>query len=227
MIVSEIQNEILLRLGAGARTTASQLINAIDEGNKRIYSQMVQTHERLFYTNTTFNAILNRQEYTPSDGVPTDIKRILKLETRYAGQTDRVKCTKTDLVNIDQMDKVSTTYKSREHPNYYWFGNGATTVIGFVPTHDESGDNYNKIWYLRRATRLTLGTQTPIVPEDAHFLIVQFGVTVAQLIEDEDANAYLAFGNKFDADVRAWMESEYPGDTDPKFTQDVEEDVTI
>lgn len=222
MTVAEIQAEILLRLGPGPRTTAANLLNAIDEGNKRIYSKMVQVHERLFYGTASFNAILNRQEYTSADGVPTDIKKILKLETKYADQTDRVRCTKIKLANVDQMDHATTTYKSSDNPGYYWFGNGSNTTIGFVPAHDESGDNYSKLWYLKRATRLTDGAQTPIVPEDSHFLIVQFGVAVSQIMEDEDASAYLAFLNRFDKDIDTWMESEYPGTEEPIFAEDTD-----
>lgn len=222
MIVSEIQTEAILRLGPGARVTAANILNSVDEGNKRIYSKLVQVHERLFYGTTSFNAVSGTSEYTTSLGVPTDIKKILKVETRYADQDKRVHATKIDLSNVNQMDKISTTYKSSAQPGYYWFGNGSNTKIGFIPTHDEAGENYNKIWYLKKPTDLTTGSQTPIVPDDAHYLIVQFTVANAQLMEDEDANTYLAFLKQWNRDVDEWLESEYPGDSEPHFTQDAD-----
>lgn len=221
MLVSAIQLEVITRLGPGAGTTSEKLIRPIDEGNKRVYAKLLSVNEQLFYKSDTFNTILNRTEYTPTDGVPTDIKRILRLETRYAGQDKRYKCTKLpNLFSINKMDEISVDYQNKYQPRYYWFGNGADTTIGFVPTHDVAGDDYNKIWYLARPTEITSASQTPIVPEDSHFLIVEFALGVSQLIEDEDASAYFAFLKKFDVDVDAWIESEYPSSSEPKFTQD-------
>lgn len=225
MLVSEIQNETIFRLGPGARTTAAQLIPSIDEANRRIYNKLVKVHERLFYGTGTFRVVSGQNEYTVSaDSVPSDIKRILKLETRYADQDKRVRATKIDLSHIDQMEKATTTYHSKNRPGYYWMGNGTNTVIGFDPAHDVSADNYTKVWYLKQPTRLTNGNQTPIIPEDAHYLIVAFALAMAQLSEDEDANTHLAFLNRWDRDVDDWIESELPGVLEQQFTVDAEDE---
>lgn len=220
MTVSEIQLEIIARMGKGASVTASQLIPAIDEGNKRIYNKILVVHERAFYKSDTFDAVSGKEEYTTSDGIPTDIKRILKLETRYADQTERVRATKIKLFNVDQMDHNTTTYRSKDRPGFDWFGNGSTTTILFSPKHDADGTDYNKIWYLAQPTKLTTGSQTPIVPVDAHYLIVEFGLAVAQLMEDEDKAGYTAFLSQWEHDVNVWLESEYPGTSEPQFAQD-------
>lgn len=226
MDVATIQLEIINRLGAGARTTADKLVRAIDEADKRIYSKLVKVHEKLFYGSTTFPAINGRSEYTVSDGVPSNIKKILRLETRYSGQDRRYRCTKAagGLLSVVKMDEISTSYLDRYHPKYYEFGSDADTVIGFLPSHDAAGADYNKVWYLKRPTTLTEGAQTPITPEDGHFLLVEFGLTVAQLIEDEDATAYLALLRRFDQDVMDWIESENPSSSEPLFTVDATDD---
>jgi len=220
MLVSEIQNEAIFRLGQGARTTPAQVINSIDEGNVRVYNKLVSVHERLFYTSTEINVKSGTSEYTVTDGVPTDIKRILKVETRYNNQPFRVKATKIDHSNIDQMDKATVTYHSSARPGYYWMGNGVNTVIGFDPAHDLTADNYTKIWYLRKPTKITQGSQTPIIPDDAHYLLVNFAVAMAQLSEDEDAANFLAFLSRWDKDVADWINSELPGVLEQQFTQD-------
>ncbi len=221
MTVAEIQTEILARLGPGARTTASQLLPSIDEGTLRIYNKLVNAgHQSLFYGTASFATIDGRSEYAVTDGVPNDIKKILKVETKYDGQTDRVKAHKITLENVDQMDKITTTDKSRERPGYYKMGNGALTVIGFIPEHDSAISNGNKLWYFKKPTKITVSTQTPIVPEDSHYLIVQFGLAVAQLTEDEDANTHLQFLRRFDQDVLEYIDTELPGSDEPIFTQD-------
>lgn len=222
MTVAEIQNEVIWRLGAGARTNATNLIKPIDEANKKIYSKLVKVHERLFYGTDTFNATSGKSEYTVSDGVPTDIKKILHIETRYAGQAIRYPAREIKIANIDKFDYLTTSYQDKYNPKYYWFGNGATTTIGFIPTHDTTGDDYNKIWYLKQPTEITLSSQTPIVPVDAHYLIVQYALGIAQLGEDEDVSSYMAFMARWDKDVAEWIESEIPGTSEPRFTTDAE-----
>lgn len=222
MIVSAIQLEVIARLGKGAGTTAAQLLPAIDEGNKRIYAKSVTVHERLYYRTDTFDAVSGRNEYTVALGVPSDIKRILKVETRYADQSDRRNCGLITLNNMDKMDRQTVTYRSKERPGYYWFGTGSNTIIGFTPAHDTAGTDYNKVWYLALPTTLSEGSQTPIVPEDAHYLIVEFALAVGQLMEDEDKAGYLEFMKRWEHDVDVWLESEHPGTNAPQFTQDSE-----
>lgn len=220
MKVSEIQTEVINRLGPGASTTAAKLLRPIDQGVKIIYNKLVLIKEELFYATAYWNTISGRQEYTVSDGVPSDIKRILHLETRYADQEVRVPCTKRNVGEIPQFDYTSVVYQDKYHPIYYYMGNGSNTIFGFVPIHDVNGENYNALRYLKQPTEITDSSQTPIVPVDSHYLVLDFALAVAQLGEDEDTNAYLALLRRFDADVERWIQSEYPVTTEGTFTRD-------
>lgn len=222
--ISEIQSEIIRRLGFGARTNPQDLLVAIDEAQKRIYNKLIKIKEDLFYGQVTFNAQTGKHEYTVDDGAPPDIKRILRVETRYSDQDCRTRATKIELQNINRFDEISTIYKNKHQPRHYLFGSGNNTTIGFIPAHDVNGQDYNKVWYLKRLPKITDASQSLIIPQDAFYLIIEFGLAVAQTIEDEDKTAYLQFLKRWDQDVDDWVESEYPSVSEPMFTQDVEED---
>jgi len=225
MTIPEIQNEVIRELGAGARTTAPLLLPLIDEGQNRIYNKLVKNKllQRLFYTNASWNTKNGTNEYTVADGVPTDIKFLLKVETRYDGQAIRHKTTKIEIENIEKMDEITTSHQNKIKPKFYWMGEGVNTIIGFVPTHDVAGDDYTKIWYMKKPVQITDNSQSLIIPSDGHYLVVRFAHAGAQLIEDEDKAGWLQFLAQFNKDCDEWIESCIPATTDPVFTQDVNE----
>jgi hypothetical protein len=220
MKVSEIQTEVINRLGPGASTTASKLLRPIDQGVKIIYNKLVTVKEDLFFGTAYWNTINGRQEYLAADGVPTDIKRILSLETRYADQSVRVRATEVKIGSVPQFDFTSSVYQDKYHPRYYKMGNGTNIIIGFIPSHDADGSSYTALRYLKQPTEITDANQVPIIPVDSHYLVVDFALAVAQLGEDEDGNAYQSLLRRFDADLERWIQSEYPINTEGQFTQD-------
>lgn len=226
MTIAEIQNEVIRELGAGARTTAPLLLPLIDEGQNRIYNKLIKNKifHNLFYTHATWDTKNGTSEYTVADGVPNDIKFVLKIETQYDGQDKRHRATKIGVENIAKMDEISTSYKDKYRPEYYRYGEGSNITIGFVPTHDVAGDDYNKIWYMKKPVQITDSSQSLIIPSDGHYLVVRFAHAGAQLIEDEDKAGWLQFLAQFERDCADWIESCIPPSTDPVFTQDVQDE---
>lgn len=98
--------------------------------------------------------------------------------------------------NWANWDQISVTYRGKENPLYYIFGD----TIGFIPVPPELGGTI-KAWYVKRAFQITDGADVLDIPY--RFMYPIFTYVQARAIERafEDYGTAKAFDRQFEAEL--------------------------
>jgi len=143
----------------------------------------ITAYEDYFVTSTTFSTVADQEEYDNSDGVPTDIFKLRRVELNYDVTTTSGAPTRClPIFNIDAVrrdlgyENAGIGLKVFGNAYYYTYGYGANTVIGFIPKPDKTGTNAVKIWYIPEVADLSSDSSTIDIPyPDQYWINIVYG----------------------------------------------------
>lgn len=191
---------------APADWTSSQVDSAINYSYHELVTAVIDSFEDFYVTTTTLNSVANQQEYGSSDGLPTDIVKVRRVEINSDPSNSDASPDRALPVNFDGVyrDLGNTNLGVRSSPVYYLIGNGSDTKIGFLPIPDESGTDNIKIWYIPEQDDMSSGTDSPNIPYiDRYSKLIVWGA-VADLLSkgQQEETASNKYGNKFELGLR-------------------------
>lgn len=167
-----------------------------------VRTAVITTFEDYYITATTFDTTADKQEYTSTDGVPTDIFKIRRVEVNFDVSNSNsnpvrmqpifnMDAVRRDLGQANSVNSIRSGYGG----NYYTYGFESTLTIGFIPIPDKDGTDAVKIWYVPVASDLSADASTLSLPYvDKNWLLVCYGA-VAELLrfgaqESEEADKF-------------------------------------
>lgn len=175
MNLSQIRD--LARSKADEQTTNfigdSELNNYINQGQRHIFTKIVQRFENYFITKGTalngglITTVINQMSYD----LPSDLHKFVRVEHRRSGSTDDNEWRKLATLNIAS-DRLDDYFPLREGytPGFGYFVAGNQIHIKPVPTQAYEV----RIWYVPNCTALSVDTDTPVIPEMYHELISEY-----------------------------------------------------
>lgn len=202
--------------------TASNVVTDIEA---RLRTPGISTSTYLPWVSTAFNRVWQKleaigqeakEEYfgayislsltttSPNEySMNTEIPRFggfMGVQVKY-GATGDLRNPATRLRSVTQWsnwDNISTTYRTKDKPLYYKFGD----VLGFIPVPPETGGTA-KIWYVKRAFQVTDGADVLDIPY--RFLYPIFTYVQARAVERayEDYPTAKALDRQFEQELEA------------------------
>lgn len=158
--VADVLTFLARRLGENSSPDSAnekaRRISYIDEG----YKDLV-TSDYFWFTQATtqFNSVANQEEYTTSDGFPTDYRDMVELRVDNILYTAIPESKITGLynstINVFNYDNLLTD------KHYYVFAN----TLHILPKTPANGTNNIKMKYYKFPTPLTSSTNTFLLPD--------------------------------------------------------------
>lgn len=181
-----------LNEAGAADWTDAELNQLVNIYYHRIRDIIINVYEDYFITTTTFNSVANQEEYGSSDGAPTNIYKIRRVELNYdvtASSGAPTRCL--PIYNMDAVRRdlgyanAGIGLKTYGNAFYYTYGFESNFKIGFIPMPANpggSGTNAIKIWYVPLGTDMTSDSDTVNIPfSDKHYIHIVHGATADAL----------------------------------------------
>lgn len=177
----DIQTAVAYRLGEDAAVSdtneSARRLSYINEAYRSVLSK-----SNWWFTEkvANFSSVANKESYSSSDGVPTDIRTIIEL--RYDN---------TLYGEVQQTDIFSGTTKpySNVSNSFYLFGG----LIYPIPVFTTNGSNNVSLKYYAGFTKLTSNASTLLIPELYQDVIVAYVYARVSLTDDLRGAASDAF----------------------------------
>jgi hypothetical protein len=185
----------LLDEASAADWTDLELNKLINNRYHRVISAVVNVYEDFYITTALWNSVANQEEYGSSDGVPTDIYKIRRLELNYdvsSSSNAPVICTNVPMDAIMRdlaYTNAGVGTRITSGTAYYTYGFGSSIKIGFITKPDKTGTNAVKIWYIPEAADLSSDSSNVNIPYADRYW---------QLITDGSTGDALRFGQQGD-----------------------------
>lgn len=144
----------------------TDIIRDINKYYQEMVSAVVNVWEDFYLTPTTFNLVANQQEYGVSDGVPSTVYKVKRIEVNYNIANVSTDFNKAYPIEISAIKTqiADTNQGSSSQPWYYVYGFDANIKIGFLPIPTANGTSGVKLWYIQQVTNLVLTTDTCNIP---------------------------------------------------------------
>lgn len=177
--------------------TVAQVDSAINYTYHEVVTSVVDVFEDYYTTTDTFDSVADQQEYDSTDGLPTDIYKLRRVEINTDPSNSNATPSRALPIGMDDVyrDLGNTSTSSSRHPSYYLIGSGSGEKIGFIPIPDEAGTDAIKIWYVQKQTDLTSATDEPVLPYGERYCRLIVWGAVADLLskgqqEEQASNKY-------------------------------------
>lgn len=162
--------------------TNAELNALINTKYHDIRAKVINVFEDYYLTTATFDSVEDQQEYGNSDGLPTDILKLRRVELNYdtsASTSVPTRCLPTPLDaerrDLGQASK-GVGFKTLSNAQYYTYGYGSDMKIGFIPIPDKDGTDAIKLWYIQEASDLDSDSDTLDIPyADKYWMLVVYG----------------------------------------------------
>lgn len=219
----------LLDEATAADWTDAELNSYINIRYHQLYTAVINVFEDYYLTTTTFDTVADQQEYTSTDGVPTDVYKIRRVELNYntsASSSAPTRClpiTNIDIITQD-LGQTNTSGSIQGSGNYYTYGHGSNLTIGFIPIPDEAGTDAVKIWYVKQISDLASDSTALDIPYADRYYesIVNGAVSDALRQGQQDEEAANMHEAKFDRGLMLMQqELEDKISEEAKYIQDV------
>jgi len=181
-LLSNIRTDVRLLLDetTPADWTAAQVDASINYAYHGIVTAVTETFEDYYITTTTFNSTADQQEYSQSDGMPTDFFKMRRVEINYDTTDTNSTPQRALRVILDDINRdlgnTSVSVTPQRAPAYYLIGSGSNIKLGFLPVPDETGTNAIKIWYSYVVSDLSAATDALDIPYvDRYARLVGYG----------------------------------------------------
>lgn len=188
--------------------TDAELNSWINIRYHQVYTAVVNIFEDYYLTTDTFNSVADQQEYGSSDGAPTDVYKIRRVELNYDVSNSNSAPTRCfPVFNIDDVrDDLSQTNVGPSiisGGSYYTYGHGSSFKIGFIPIPDKAGTDAIKIWYVKQISDLSSDSSTLDIPyADRYYeTIINGAVSDALRQGQQDEEAANIHEAKFDRGI--------------------------
>jgi hypothetical protein len=221
MTLGEIQNDIIFKAGKGAQVDGDDLLATINEGIEKIRNRIIELDDddEHFVEYYTPDIVLNQQKYTlGQNNWPSTLQKLIRIEVKYSDQDKYQKCTKTNLRSLRRIEETTKDYYPTAKPKYYREG----TLVGLVPTPDQTLTDGVKLWGIPNFTPLTETSDEPPFDQSGHHLVVEYGLAWVALGEDEDLSAWQVFLKDWEGRVDDWLDTVIDTGDELRFAQDVE-----
>lgn len=143
----------------------------INAGYHEVATSAMDAYEEYYVKTANFDSVANQQEYDTTDGIPSDIYKIRRLEINYDVDNSnsiarRARPVRMDSVLRDLGNSALgiTVYRN---PAYFIYGSstGASGLkIGLIPEPTKAGTNAFKIWYVPFIADMASSTDNPNIP---------------------------------------------------------------
>jgi len=146
--------------------TDTEVKREVNFAYQEFVSAVVNTFEDFYLSPTSFDLVNGQQEYGVSDGVPTNIFKIRRIEVNFDTASTPTGYGKAMPVNITQIrDSLATSNMGAlRKALYYTYGFDASIKIGFIPVPTKDSTNGARIWTVQRVDNLVLVTDNVNIP---------------------------------------------------------------
>jgi len=140
-----------------------------------LVTAVMTTYEDFYLKNAYWNFVAGQQEYGPTDGVPSDIHKIRRIELNYDFAANPTYYRKAQPINIEQIrDAIASTPMGAPRVSFYYvYGFEDNIKLGFVPNPDKNSTTAGHIWYTPVVADMVLPTDKILIPySDKYFRII-------------------------------------------------------
>jgi hypothetical protein len=169
--------------------TNAELNRYINSRYHEVYTAVVSVFEDYYMTTANFDTVEDQQEYDSTDGVPTDIYKIRRVELNYDvsnSNSSPSRCLPIDNIDVIKGDLAFTNASymgvSGINAGYYKMGYGSNFKIGFIPIPDKAGTDAVKLWYIQELSDLVNNSDSINIPYvDRYWMIIVKGAVADAL----------------------------------------------
>lgn len=151
----------------------TELDRFINQGMRFVYGKIAQRFENYFITEGTtansgkFNTVAGTQGYS----LPTTLMKLVRVESRTSSSTNDNDYLRVRTDNIaNDMGTNFSPLREGYVPDFGYFIAGNKIYFKPVPQSAYTV----RLWFIPRATALSLVSDTPSVPEEYHELIAEY-----------------------------------------------------
>lgn len=170
---------------------------------QEVVTAVMETYEDFYLITDNMDSVADQQEYNSTDGLPTDIFKIRRLELNYNVSDSNSIPQKAVSMTIDEVNRdlgnsaLSVTVTS--NPAYYFIGSGSGATgatLGIIPKPSNDGTDAFKLWYIPIIDDLSAAGDSVNIPyPDRYAKIISLGAAGMLLRkgqqEEEVATRYL------------------------------------
>jgi hypothetical protein len=168
----------------------------INSGYHEVVTAVVEVYDDFYVDSVLFDTVLGQQEYGVTDGLPSNLFKVRRIELNYAPSTttsrNRVRPVQLDQVLTD-LENTNPPISAVHAPVYYVIGGGSPDYkIGFIPIPTENGTDAGKLWFVKEVDELVDSTDPVLIPYVDRFapLISRYAAAVLlQKGQQEDKSA--------------------------------------
>lgn len=141
----------------------------VNYGYHDIITTVMTTYEDFYMVPPILLNIVNaQQEYGITDGLPSDIFKVRRVELNYSASTNPNVYVKgapiRDISAIRDSIMTSGSGSATLRPLYYVYGFGDNFHIGLIPLPSKDATNGIKVWYIPTQGDLVSPTDVPNIP---------------------------------------------------------------
>ena len=200
-------------------TSASDWTNVelnllVNTAYHRVVTAVMTVYENYYLTTDYFNTTADREDYTSTDGIATDIFKIRRVEVNYDVSNANSAPTRCLPIDMDEVRRdlglvnANLGVASSSAAGYYTYGFESNFTIGIVPIPTKTGTNAGRIWYIPLTADLSAdGTNLNIPFADRYWMVVCYGATADALrFGQQDSPEADKFDAKFVAGILLMQE---------------------
>lgn len=175
----------LLDETTAADWTNAELNRLINNRYHRVITAVINVYEDYYLTTDTFDSVEDQEEYGSSDGAPTDVFKVRRVELNYDVSSSSgapTRCLPISTIDAVRRDLSYTNtgigLQVYSNAHYYIYGYGSNFKIGFIPKPDKDGTNAIKIWYIKEVSDLSSDSDQLDIPyADRYWNLIAEGAT--------------------------------------------------
>lgn len=187
---------------AAADWTSAEVDLEINAGYQEVITSVMEVYENFYVTTDNWNSVADQVEYGTTDGVPSDIFKIRRLELNYDVDNSNSIAKRCKPISMDAMQRdlqgTNLGMIINRNPAYYVYGlqSSGGIKIGIIPKPDKSDTDAFQIWYVPVVADLSSATDEINIPyPDRYFKLISL-YAAAQLLrkgqqEEAVASRYL------------------------------------
>lgn len=191
--------------------TDAELNILLNQKYHEVQDMVIETFEDYYLKTGTLNSVVSKEEYSVSDGIPSDIYKLRRVELNYdvtASSGAPTRCLPIHNIDIIRRDlgyaNAGLGLKTFGNAFYYSYGSGLNTVIGLLPVPTNpggSGANAIKIWYVQELPDLVNDTDLLNIPyADRNFMVVVHGAASdALMFGSQDPSGSKIFSDRYES----------------------------
>jgi len=193
--------------------TDTEVKREVNFAYQEFVSAVVNTFEDFYLVPSTFNIINGQQEYGVSDGVPSNIYKIRRIEVNFDTASSPTGYGKAMPVNITQIrDSLGTSNMGgMTRALYYTYGFDSSIKLGFIPVPKKDSANGVRLWTVQAVINLVLVTDNVNIPYADRFAtgisLIAAGTLLRKGQQEEVAAVrYIADGQSMKAQMTEELE---------------------